>query len=105
MGQKYGGPGWRRECRQERDTGTQIHAQGRTETKGQRRSRHLTGLSWAPVTTSYLAYGETEAWGWLEMKEPKSRTMVGLPRADLYPSSEEASSLGVISKVGRGWQR
>lgn len=93
---------------------TQIHTQGGTETKGQRPSRHLTGLSWAPVTTSYLAAGETEACGWLEVKEPESRTMVDLPRAegmgrgntsDLSPSSEEASGLGVISKVGRGWQR
>lgn len=67
-----------------------------------------------PVSTSYPADGETKAWACWGLKELESRTMADLSRghgtgrgntSHLSPSSEEATGLGVISKVGRGWQR
>lgn len=83
------------------------------ETRDRHREEQRKGAK-TPVITSYPADGETKAWGWWGLNELESRTMADLPRGQgtgrgntshLSPSSEEATGLGVISKVGWGWQR
>lgn len=63
------------------------------------------------IIAQLLADGETEVWEWGDLKVPENRPFSleggyqGGNTSHLSLSSEEASSFGVISKVGRGWQR